>query len=175
MTSAMEKVWQTGVPINTAARQFGLPESSLRHKLSGRVDPEATRSGPQPTLSMEEEHHFVQHIKFMSECGYGYSRTEVVDMATSYAISLDKRDKDHPLTLKWFRGFMSRWPELRVLKARGLEMQRAKATTVQCVQAYYSELAAILTKFDLVDRPERWMRRASQHNTSHHQLYRGEM
>jgi len=103
---------------------------------------------------MEEKHHFVQHIKFMSECGYGYSRTEVVDMATSYAISIDKRDKNHPLTLKWFRGFMSRWPELRVLKALGLEMQPAKATTVQCVQSYYRELAAILTKFDLVDRPE---------------------
>jgi len=80
--------WQTGVPIKTAARQFGLPESSLRHKLSGRVDPEATRSGPQPILSMEEENYFVQHIKFMSECGYRYSRTEVVDMATSYTTSL---------------------------------------------------------------------------------------
>jgi len=34
-------------------------------------------------------------------------------------------------------------------------MQPSKATTVQCVQSYYRELAAILTKFDLVDRPER--------------------
>jgi len=48
MTNAMEKVRETGVPIKTAARQFGLPESSLRHKLSGRVDPKATRSGPSP-------------------------------------------------------------------------------------------------------------------------------
>ena len=142
VTNAMEKVRETGVPIKTAARQFGLPESSLRHKLCGRVDPEATRSGPQPILFMEEEH---QHIKFMSECDYGYSRTEVVDMAISYAISIGKKDKDHPLTLKWSHGFMSRWPELRVLKARGLEMQPAKATTVQCVQSYYRELAAILT------------------------------
>jgi len=39
---------------------------------------------------------------------------------------------------------MSRWPELRVLKALGLEMQRVNATTVQFVQALYSELAALL-------------------------------
>ncbi|KAL4221864.1 hypothetical protein ACF0H5_020119 [Mactra antiquata] len=94
---------------------------------------------------MEEEHHYVEHIKFMSDCGYGYSQSEVVDMATEYAISLEKRDKDHPLTFKWFRGFMSRWPELRVLKARGLEIQQAKATTVQCVQRYYTELNSIFT------------------------------
>ena len=65
MTSAMEKVRETGVPIKTAARQFGLPGSSLRHKLSGRVGSNPFR--PQPILSIQEEHHFVQHIKFMSE------------------------------------------------------------------------------------------------------------
>jgi len=61
----MEKVRETGVPIKTAARQFGLPGSSLRHKLSGRVGSNPFR--PQPILSIQEEHHFVQHIKFMSE------------------------------------------------------------------------------------------------------------
>ena len=34
MMSAMEKVRQTGTPIRATAREFGLPEASLRHKLS---------------------------------------------------------------------------------------------------------------------------------------------
>ncbi|KAL4223277.1 hypothetical protein ACF0H5_016749 [Mactra antiquata] len=123
LINAMEKIRQTGAPIKTTARQFGVPESSLCHRLSGRVDPEATHSGPQPLFSMEEEHHYVEHIKFMSDCGYGYSRSEVVDMATEYAISLEKRDKDHPLTFKWFRGFMSRWPELKLSEVLQQEIQ----------------------------------------------------
>ncbi|XP_053385176.1 uncharacterized protein LOC128550335 [Mercenaria mercenaria] len=155
MVTALEKVRQTGAPIKTTAREFGIPEASLRHKLSGRVDPEATHSGPPPMFTQEEECHFVDHLKFMSECGYGYSRAEVVDMASEYAICLGKRDSEHPLSLKWFRGFMSRWPELKVLKPRGLEIQRAKATTVDCVTKYYVELGSILDKYSLKNRPER--------------------
>ncbi|KAH3848697.1 hypothetical protein DPMN_091077 [Dreissena polymorpha] len=49
-------------------------------------------------------------------------------MASEYAIFLGKRDKEHPLTPKWFRLFVQRWPELKLLKSRGLEIQRAKAT-----------------------------------------------
>ena len=36
-------------PIRTTAKEFCVQEAFLRHKLSGRVDAEATRSGP-PTM-----------------------------------------------------------------------------------------------------------------------------
>lgn len=32
-------------------------------------------------FSNAEETHFVEHLKFMSLCVYGYSRSEVADMA----------------------------------------------------------------------------------------------
>ena len=41
MTAAYMKVKETGAAIQTTARKFGVPESSLRHKLSERVNPEA--------------------------------------------------------------------------------------------------------------------------------------
>ena len=91
----------------------------------------------------------------MSQCGYGYSRSEVVDIASEYAVSLCKRDSKHPLSLKWFHGFMSRWPELKLLKPRGLEQQRARATTIEGVSRYYQELGSILDKYSLKDSPER--------------------
>jgi hypothetical protein len=123
--------------------------------LNGRVNPEATHSGPPPTLSQEEEAHLTDHLKLMASCGYGYSRAEVVDMASEYAIFLGKRDKEHPFTLKWFRLFMKRWPELKVLKPRGLEIQRAKATNKESVSVYYTELGNIMDKYDLKHKPER--------------------
>ena len=91
----------------------------------------------------------------MSQCGYGYSRSEVVDIASEYAVSLCKRDSKHPLSLKWFHGFMSRWPELKLLKPLGLEQQRARATTIEGVSRYYQELGSILDKYSLKDSPER--------------------
>ena len=59
-------------------------------------------------------------------------------MATEYAIWLGYRDKEHPLSFQWYRDFMARWPVVKVLKPRGLEMQRAKATTLDCVTNYYN-------------------------------------
>ena len=74
MASAILKVRETDAPIRTTARQFGLPESSLRHKLSGRVSEKAIKSGPPPLFSMEEEARLSDHLKFTASVGYGYSR-----------------------------------------------------------------------------------------------------
>ena len=49
---------------------------------------------------------------------------------------------------------MKRLPHLKVLKPRGLEMQRAKATTTESVKNYYTELEKTLTKYDLKHKPE---------------------
>ena len=155
MVQAIIKVKECGSAIKTAARQFGIPEASLRHKLSGRVDLEATRSGPPPMLSQEEEAHFVSHLKFMVSCGYGYSRSEVVDTAFEYAVSLGKRDRYNPVSFRWYSGFMSRWPELNILKPRGLKNQRDKATSMENTERYYTKLGSILTRYHLRDRPER--------------------
>ena len=155
MQNAIQEVRETGAPIKTTAREYGIPEASLRHKLSGRVDSEATRSGPSPLLSQEEEAHFVEHLKFMALCGYGYSPSEVVNMASEYAVCLKKRTTDHPLSFQWYTSFMSRWPALKVLKPCGLQIQRAKVTTMSCVSSYYKELGSVLSKYNLTNRPER--------------------
>ena len=74
MTSALLKVRDYDAPIRTTATQFGVPVASLRHKLSGRVNAEATRSGPPPLFSQEEEARLADHLKFTASAGYGYSR-----------------------------------------------------------------------------------------------------
>lgn len=85
--------------------------------------------GPAPLLGQEEEAMLVSHLKAMASFGYGYTRKEVTNMASDYAIQLRKRTKQQkPLTLKWFRGFMKRWPDLKVVMSRALEYQRAKSS-----------------------------------------------
>jgi hypothetical protein len=118
-------------------------------------DPEVVKSGRDPLFSLEEENCLAEHLKVMAVCGYGYSRTEVVDIASTYAVSLGKRDASHPLTLMWFGNFMKRWPDLKVKKPRSLELCRAKATSEGAVSSYFAELKTIVEKYDFENAPER--------------------
>lgn len=154
MTSAYQAVKEAKMPIKTAARQFGVPQTTLRDRVLDRIDPDTVSSGPQALFSQEEEAVFVDHIKAMAELGYGYSRTEVTAQASNFAVFLGKRDKEHPLSDRWFRGFMDRWPELKVLKPRPLSNYRAQATSEETVSSYFSRLKSILEQNGLMDRPE---------------------
>ncbi|KAH3784517.1 hypothetical protein DPMN_162474 [Dreissena polymorpha] len=116
MTNAFRAVKEQQMSVSKASIQFGVPTTSLRQRVRGRVDPEVISSGPSPVLSQEEEAMFVDHLKFMASVGYGYTRMEVVNMASEYAVCLHKRDKEHPFSMKWFERFMKRWPELNVSK-----------------------------------------------------------
>ncbi|KAH3866699.1 hypothetical protein DPMN_029798 [Dreissena polymorpha] len=86
-------------------------------------------SGSSPVLSQEEEAMFIDHLKFMASVECGFIRMEVVNMASEYAVCLHKRDKEHPVSKKWVKTFMKRWPELNVSKPRALSLARAKATS----------------------------------------------
>ena len=87
----------------------------------------------------------------MASYGYEYTRQECVDIASDYAIHLGKRSVDKPFTMKWMRGFLKRWPELKVLKRRGLEHLRAKETVAE----YFINLKdrSTLIKHDLLNKP----------------------
>ena len=122
--------------------------------MRGRIGINVTKSGKDLLFTFEEERALVERLKVMASYGYGYSRLEVVDIGSTYAVSLGKRE-DHPLSLMWFHNFMKHWPELKVKKPRGLEVQRAKATTEGAVTSYFDELSKILTKYDLKNSPER--------------------
>jgi hypothetical protein len=147
-------VRDTGIPIKTAARQYGVPHSTLRDRVKGRIDPETIKPGPDPLFSQEQEAKLVAHIKTMADLGYGFTITEVVDKATNYAVYLGKRSHDKPLSVKWFKGFRQRWPELRVIKPRALSNYRASSTSQAAVSDYFTNLEAVLKTNNLLDKPE---------------------
>ena len=142
--------------IHGAAVKYGVPVQTLHDRVTGVVDPECVTMGPQPILSQEHEARLVNHVKYMASLGYGYTRQEVTDMATDYCIMLNiKSGTDKPLSLKWFRGFIKRWPELKVVKPRSLEYQRAKSANPENIRKYYEELSGVLDKYGLRDKPHR--------------------
>lgn len=89
----------------------------------------------------------------MSEIWYGYTRAELVDLASDYAFSLGLREKGNELTMKWYYNFMKRWPELKAVKSSRLSELRAMAASPGCIKRYFEELETILVKYDLAGKP----------------------
>ncbi|KAJ8311237.1 hypothetical protein KUTeg_011194 [Tegillarca granosa] len=91
----------------------------------------------------------------MAEIGYGYTRRETLNLASDYAVHLGYRDQDHPLSFRWLKNFLSRWPAMKVQKPRELEAVRAKCTSEEVIDRYFKELKTILDKYNLNDQPGR--------------------
>ena len=67
---------QSGMSVYRAARTYSVPESTLRDRTRCNVALDAT-PGPEMILSWEEEKHLVEHIKYMGDIGYGYTKSNV--------------------------------------------------------------------------------------------------
>ncbi len=73
MLDAMNAVRKDGVGVNAAAAQFGVPTTTLRNRLSGRVV-HGNNPGPVPYLSPTEESELVEYLHSTSRVGYGKTR-----------------------------------------------------------------------------------------------------
>jgi hypothetical protein len=73
--------------------QHNVPVQTLRDPLKGKVDMEKITMGPPPLLGQEEEARLVSHLNQMAALGYGYTKTEVTNIATDYAIQLRRKTK----------------------------------------------------------------------------------
>ncbi|XP_046564293.1 uncharacterized protein LOC124273117 [Haliotis rubra] len=138
-----------------AARQYGVPESTLRDRTRGNV-PVGAKPGGDTLLSHGEEKQFVDHVKYMSSIGYGYTKLNLQYLAAHFASSQGKKaPSDKPLSDNWFYGFLGRWPDLKLAKPQKLSMLRAQYASKEVLSAYFRELATLMTLHGLHDKPER--------------------
>jgi hypothetical protein len=154
MTNAYLAYKAGGKSLRGRARQNGVPLQTLTDRITGKISIDVVKSGKPPVFSLEEEARLVNHFKEMASLGYGYTRREVVDIATDFAQVLQKMDRRGPLTLRWYQCFMSRWEnDIKLVKPRALEIQRAKAGNQKSVNSYFDELEKVITKYNLKDKP----------------------
>ena len=145
---------QKGMSVYRAAREYSVPESTLRDRTRGLV-PIDVAVGFKPLFTPTEEEKLVGHISYMAGIGYGYSVSKIKYMARDYAIHLGKNVKSpESLSDCWFYDFVKRWPDLKIAKPQKLAILRAKSASRETIDNYYSELELILRKNDLLDRPQ---------------------
>ncbi|VDI00073.1 Hypothetical predicted protein [Mytilus galloprovincialis] len=98
----------------------------------------------------------VDHIAHMASIGYGYSRIDVIYLATDLAVFMGKRKpQEDILSNKWYYSFMKRWPNLTISKPQKLSMQRARCASKETLSNYYKELGTIMTKNNLHKQPHK--------------------
>lgn len=145
----------TGVSVYRAARVYGVPESTLRDRTRHIVSLEAVK-GPDRIFTSEEEMELVQHIKYMAEIGYGYTKINIQYMAADFCKSLGKKTPPgEKLSNHWFYGLMGRWSSLKLAKPQKLQIARARSASAEVVTKYFRELGGVLRANNLMDAPER--------------------
>lgn len=142
------------VSVYAAARCHGVPISTLRDRVANRISVDTTKSGPEPVLTLDQEQKLCAHIKSLAEVGYGYTRSEVIHLASDYAVSLGKREADKPFSLQWYYDFMGRWPELKLVRPSSLSEQRARCASEACVTNYFRELNHVMNKYEIMGNPQ---------------------
>jgi hypothetical protein len=147
-------VKEDNIPVYRASKIYGVPLTTLRDRVDSRVSVDSVKNGPAPLLSLSEEQLLVEHVKGLARVGYGYTRAEICYKASDFAVYLGKRGREEkPLSLKWFYGFMGRWPELKVVKPSGLPEQRARCASKEVILNYFEELKTIFDKYELHNKP----------------------
>ena len=73
------------------------------------MDTDNCISGPKRTFALDEEYELAEHMKYMASIGYGYSKQEVINLATDLPVFQDKKSPDvPPLSAMWFYSFLQK-------------------------------------------------------------------
>ena len=112
MTGAIEAV-KGGMGVNRAAKEFGVPTTMLRDRLSSRVT-HGTNSGPKPYLSSQEEGELTEYLTSTSKTGYGKTRGQVMKIVQHVAKEKGVLRKEK-ISAGWFRRFRERQPDASLM------------------------------------------------------------
>lgn len=154
LQNAYKALQEEGMSVYRASRNYGVPESTLRDRTLGLVS--ATGKSLNFLFDEDTEKKLVDHIKYMASIGYGYSRCDVLYLATDLAISLGKKKPTDPiLSNKFYYKFLGRWPDLTTSKPQKLNMLRARCASKEQLSNYFKELGTIMTQNGLHDKPHK--------------------
>ena len=108
------KAASEGTGINRAALEFGVPKTTLKDRISGRVQ-HGSKSGRVPYLSGSEEQELVDYLITCSEIGYPKKRADVLGIVRKTLENKNGGPVDFNGKGWWLR-FMQRYPELALQK-----------------------------------------------------------
>nr|CAI5824539.1 unnamed protein product [Callosobruchus analis] len=155
LKDAVEAV-QNGMSLNEASKQFGIPWSTLKRRITNGCLTKKALGGP-PVLTQECEKKMVKHIIKLQKFGFAPTRSEVRTMAYKLAEKCNQHHKfnreKETAGMDWLHLFLKRNSELSIRKSEGVSQARSKGLNKKIVSDYFSLQQNILIEHNLLDKP----------------------
>ena len=119
MKKAIEAVETGGSGVNRAALDHGIPKSTLKDRISGRVL-HGRKPGPKPYLTPVEEKELAEFVKSCAGLGYGKTRKDVLNVVESVAIEKGVLVRNK-ISDGWWRRFLERQDVLTLFRGDSTE------------------------------------------------------
>ena len=145
------KAVEEGLGINKASGDHGVPASTLKDRVSGRVK-HGVKPGPKPYLCLVEEQELGSFLKSCATMGYGKTRRDVMHSAESVAREKGILKKDC-ITHGWWNRFLERQGDLSLRRSDSTAHVRMNAINRETLQQYFSLLKDVLDEHDLHSKP----------------------
>ena len=152
MLEAIEAV-ENGCGTNQAAKEHGVPMSTLKDRLSGRVV-HGTNPGPRPYLSKREEDELANYLVQTAKVGYGKTRRQVKCIVEKVADEKGTLKVKGKVSDGWWRRFLERHPQLYLCAGDATAHVRMDAVNTENISHYYRILRECLEENDLFTHPE---------------------
>lgn len=137
MVDAMQAV-QDGSTISRAAREHGVPKTSLYNRITGKVV-HGVKPGPKCYLTTEEETQLAEFAIETAAVGCGKSRAELMAIAEKAAKKKDVL-RTEKISHGWLNKFMKRQSYLSVRKGDAAANIRMDAVTAKAIKHYFDLL-----------------------------------
>ena len=140
--------------LNGAATEFGVPKTTLKDRVSGRVT-HGCKSGRATCLTHAEEEELYEWLVVCASIGYPKRRDDVIVIGIVRK-TLEKKSSCPVEDFKgkgWWQQFMQRWHNLTLRKGDPLAQPRANAVNATNINNYFDLLEKTLKTYELFNRP----------------------
>ncbi len=148
MLAAIEAVRKGDISINKAALLHGIPSTTLKDRLSGRVA-HGTKPGPRQYLDHEEERALANHLVEAARAGYGKTRKQVKGIVENVAKEKNLLRKSRG----WWRRFLDRQPQLSLRRGDSTAHVRMDSVNKEAIEGYFDLLEDTLKEHNLMNSP----------------------
>lgn len=142
---------KNGAPILRAAREHGVPRTSLQDRVLGKVV-HGTKPGPKPYLTSSEESELSDFIVDVAKAGYGKTRRQIKAIVEGVArvkgVLKAKRFSDG-----WWKRFLERQPSLRLRRGDATANVRMDCVNQAVISSYFDLLKSVLQEHELMQSP----------------------
>ncbi|XP_022166135.1 uncharacterized protein LOC111030774, partial [Myzus persicae] len=158
MSNAVLAVINKSQTYREASATFNVPRSTLLRKVKklskdAKYDPASKNSlGPIPTVfTIAEEKELVSYLQLMEGRLFGFSTVDCRKLAYQLAV---KNNKKHNFShikeeagYDWYKGFMSRHPELSLRKPEATSAARAMGFNKPVVMQFFKLLGELMDRY----------------------------